>query len=154
MVLANTNIEGLGDHEIAHREKRIAEANSDMAAYARAWVPNVISAASRQKTDLVSAIAMMVADCPPEVHERQNRALMVRPDATQFLPQLNFPVLLVTGAADHLSTPASNDGIAERLRDAEVRTIDDAGHLLPFERPEELGMTIREWIRRKHITRS
>jgi pimeloyl-ACP methyl ester carboxylesterase len=32
MVLANTNAEGLGDNEIAHREARIAEANADMIA--------------------------------------------------------------------------------------------------------------------------
>lgn len=154
MVLSNANIESLGDHEIAHREKRIAEANADMVAYARAWVPNVISVASKQKPELVAAISKMVEDCPPEVHERQNRALMARPDATKFLPKLSFPVLLVTGSEDHLSTSASNDDIAKRLGDAEVRVIDDAGHLLPFERPEELSVTIRDWNRRKHIALS
>lgn len=137
MVLANTNIEGLGDHEIAHREKRIAEANSDMAAYARAWVPNVISAASKVNPELVAAITKMVEDCPSEVHERQNRALMVRPDVMQFLPQFSFPVLLVTGSEDRLSTPSSNAEIAQHLSEPEVGIIDGAGYLLPFERPVE-----------------
>jgi len=154
MVLANSNIEGLGDRELAHRERRVAEANADMVAYARDWVPKVISAASRQKPELVAAILKMVEDCPPEVHERQNRALMARPDATQFSPQLRFPILVVTGSEDRLSTSASNGEIAKCLRDAELQVIDDAGHILPFERPEELSVTIRDWIRRKHIALS
>lgn len=151
MVLANTNTEGLGDHEIAHREARIAEANADMTAYARSWVPKVISTASQRRPDLVSSIMKMVEDCAPEVQERQNRALIARPDATRCLHQLRIPVLLVTGSEDHLSTSASNDEIAKRLQDAEVRVIDDAGHLLPFEQPQELSATILRWFSRKDI---
>lgn len=151
MVLANTNAESLGDHEIAHREARILEANADMAAYARSWVPKVISTASKRRPDLVASIMTMVEDCAPEVQERQNRALIARPDATRHLEQLHFPVLLVTGSEDHLSSRASNDEIAKRLKDAEVRVIDDAGHLLPFEQPQELGATIRDWFNRKGV---
>ncbi|NKM88135.1 alpha/beta fold hydrolase [Rhizobium laguerreae] len=151
MVLANTNTEGLGDHEIAQREARIAEANADMAAYARGWVPKVISAASQRKPDLVASIIKMVEDCAPEVQERQNRALIARPDATLSLHQLRFPVLLVTGSEDHLSSRVSNDEIATRLQDAEVRVIEDAGHLLPFEQPQVLSETILHWFSRKDI---
>lgn len=151
MVLANTNTEGLGDHEIAHREARIAQANADMAAYARDWVPKVISAASTRKPDLVASIMKMVEDCPPEVQERQNRALIVRPDAERYLDQLRFPVLMVTGSEDHLSSRASNDEAAKRMRDAEVRVIGDAGHLLPFEQPQKLSETILDWFSRKGI---
>ncbi len=151
MVLANANAEGLGDHEIAHREARIAEANADMVAYARGWVPKVISAASKRKTELVAAISKMVEDCPPEVQERQNRALIARPDATTYLRELFFPVLLLTGAEDHLSSRVSNDAMAKLLKDAEVWVIDDAGHLLPFEQPQELAATILRWFGRKNF---
>jgi pimeloyl-ACP methyl ester carboxylesterase len=151
MVLANTNTEGLGDHEIAHREVRIAEANGDMSAYARGWVPKVISAASKRKPLLVASIIKMVEDCAPEVHERQNRALIARPDATCYLQKLRFPILLVTGSEDHLSSRASNEEIAKHLNNAEIRLIDDAGHLLPFEQPEILGETILNWFSRKGI---
>lgn len=154
MVLANSNIEGLGDKEIAHREKRIAEANTDMVAYARSWVPKVISAASRQRPELVAAISQMVEDCPPEVHERQNRALMARPNATWYLPMLSFPILLVSGSEGHLSTSVTNCEIAQHLRDTEIRIIHDTGYLLPFERPEELSVIVRDWIRRRNIALS
>ena len=151
MVLANTNTEGLGDQEISQREARIAEANADMAAYARGWVPKVISAASKGRPQLVASIRRMVKDCDPKVQERQNRALIARPDATRSLHRLGFPVLLVTGSEDHLSSRASNEEIAKRLKDAEVRVIGDAGHLLPFEQPQELSETILRWLARKDI---
>jgi pimeloyl-ACP methyl ester carboxylesterase len=151
MVLANTNTEGLGDQEIAHREARIAEANADMIAYARGWVPKVISNASKRKPDLVASIVKMVEDCPPEVQERQNRALIARPDATLCLEKLRFPVLLVTGSEDNLSSRVSNEGIARRLEDAQVKVIEDAGHLLPFEQPQELSEAILRWLACKDI---
>jgi pimeloyl-ACP methyl ester carboxylesterase len=151
MVLANAKPEGLGEHELAHREARIAEANKDMIAYARGWVPKVISAASKQKPDLVAAILKMVEDCPPEVQERQNRALIARPDPTMHLREMCFPVLLLTGSEDHLSTRASNEEIARHLKDAEFWVIEDAAHLLPFEQPQELIATILRWFGRKEI---
>jgi pimeloyl-ACP methyl ester carboxylesterase len=151
LVLANTNAEGLGEHEPAHREARIAEANAGMTAYARGWVPKVISAASKQRPDLVAAILKMVENCPPEVQERQNRALIARPDATTYLRELSFPVLLLTGAEDHLSSRASNEAVAKLLIDADVQVIEDAAHLLPFEQPRELAATILRWFGRKEI---
>lgn len=65
-----------------------------------------------------------------------------------------LPCLLVAGSENHLSKSASNGKIARRLRDAELRVIDDAGHLLPFERPEELTTTILDWFAQKDITLS
>lgn len=44
--------EGLGEHEVAYRKARIAEANADMMSYAQGWVPKVISVASMQKPEL------------------------------------------------------------------------------------------------------
>lgn len=151
MVLSNTNADGPGAQEAAHREARIAEANADMIAYAKGWVPKVISAASRQNSALVSQIQTMVEDCPPQVQERQNRALIIRPDATTYLNAFNFPVLVATGSEDHLSTEASNGVILSLLKDAESVVIDHSGHLLPFEQPEKLGQIISQWLARKGI---
>ena len=151
MILANTSTDDVGEYEPAHREARIAEANADMVAYALGWVPKVISNASKHKPDLIAAILKMVEDCPPAVHERQHRALMARPDATAYLPDLCFPVLLLTGSEDHLASSASNEALARLLKDAEVQVIEDAAHLLPFEQPEEVVATILRWVRRREI---
>jgi len=151
MVLSNTNADGPSENDALHREARIAEANADMAAYAARWVPKVISAKSAQNAGLVAGIREMVEDCPAEVHERQNRALAARPDATEYLAAFKFPVLLVTGCDDHLSTAAVNDDIAARLGDAEFVVLENAGHLLPFEQPDRLFDVVSDWLARKRV---
>jgi pimeloyl-ACP methyl ester carboxylesterase len=93
----------------------------------------------------------MVEDCPPDVHERQNRALVVRPDATAYLSAFDFPVLLMTGAEDHLSTPIVQETIAELLRDCETVVIEDAGHLLPFEQPRVVSAVVKDFLLRKNF---
>jgi pimeloyl-ACP methyl ester carboxylesterase len=81
----------------------------------------------------------MVGDCPPTVHERQNLALLHRPDATAYLKHLAFPVLPVTGSEDHLSTETGQNQIAQVLPDSEAHVVHGSGHLLPFEKPVELA---------------
>ncbi|ODR91522.1 hypothetical protein A8M32_11630 [Sinorhizobium alkalisoli] len=151
MVLSSTNAEGPDVHEAAQREARIAEANADMIAYARGWIPKVISTASMRNADLVARLRQVVENCPLEVHERQNRALLLRPDATAYLGTFEFPVLLITGSEDRLSTAVAHDAIAAMLQDAESVIIEDAGHLLPFEQPRRVFETIKEWLSRKNL---
>lgn len=152
MVLSSTGHEGPSDDEEPKRLARIAEGNADMAAYARNWVPKVLSKANATNESLVQHIRQMVEDCPAEVHERQNRALLSRPDASRYLGDFDFPVLLMTGSEDHLSTPQSHGEIAALIPDAESIVIDGAGHLLPFEQPEKVAQAIIEWLDRRHLT--
>jgi pimeloyl-ACP methyl ester carboxylesterase len=152
MVLASTAAEPAGPDEAAKRHARIAEANAGMAEYARHWAPKVVSAAGRDNAALLASIRRMVEDCPPEVHARQNLALLYRPDALSYLDQLRFPVLLVTGSEDHLSTEAVHAEIAKALPDAESQIVPGGGHLLTFEKPAEVALLIDGWLARRQLT--
>lgn len=151
MVLSSTAAEPSGPDEAAKRHERIAEANAGMAAYARHWAPKVVSAAGRENATLLDGIRRMVEDCSPEVHARQNLALLHRPDALSYLGQLDFPVLLVTGSEDHLSTEAVHGEIANSLPDAESQIVPGAGHLLTFEKPAEVARIIDDWLARRQL---
>ncbi|MEJ2003157.1 MAG: alpha/beta hydrolase [Maritimibacter sp.] len=118
MVLSSTSAEGPGPNEKAHRETRIKEANDDMASYAKNWAPKVLSKDNAQNDALVARIRQMVEDCGAEVHERQNLALLNRPDATTYIGDFPFPVLLITGDQDHLSTKDVHDAVAAKIPDA------------------------------------
>ncbi|MCR4265185.1 alpha/beta fold hydrolase [Nitratireductor sp. ZSWI3] len=151
MVLSSTGHEGPSEDEEPKRLARIAEGNADMAAYARNWVPKVLSKDNARNESLVEHIRQMVEDCPAEVHERQNRALLSRPDASRYLGDFDFPVLLMTGSEDHLSTPAAHGQIAALIPDAESIVIEGAGHLLPFEQPQKATQAIVEWLERRNL---
>jgi len=151
MVLSSSAAEPALPAEAATRHARIAEANAGMAAYARHWAPKVVSKSGAQDEALLARIRCMVEDCPPEVHERQNLALLHRPDAFAYLGQLAFPVLLLTGDQDHLSTEAVHSAIAAALPDAEAQVLPGAGHLLTFEKPLQVAQAIDGWMARRGL---
>ena len=151
MVLSSTGHEGPSEDEEPKRLARIAEGNADMATYARNWVPKVLSKDNARNDSLVQRIRQMVQDCPAEVHERQNRALLSRPDASRYLSEFDFPVLLMTGSEDHLSTAEAHGQIAALIPDAESIVIEGAGHLLPFEQPQKVTGAIVEWLDRRSL---
>lgn len=151
MILSSTAAEPAGPDEAAHRHARIAQANAGMAGYGQGWAPKVLSKAGAGDAGLLATVRRMVEDCPPEVHERQNLALLHRPDAFAYLGTLNFPVLLVTGSEDHLSTERVHAEIARALPDAETQVIPGGGHLLTFEKPTEVARAIDDWMSRKDL---
>jgi pimeloyl-ACP methyl ester carboxylesterase len=146
MVLANGAPGAPGAGEAAKRQARIDAADADMAGYAAGWVPTVVAPASLAQGDLVARVRQMVVDCGPEVHARQNRALLTRPDAAAYVGGFGFPVLLITGDQDPLSPEADQRDFAALFSQAEVRVIADAAHLTPFEQPQAVVGVISEWL--------
>jgi pimeloyl-ACP methyl ester carboxylesterase len=151
MILASTGHRGATSGEPAQRQARIDEANADMQAYARGWVPKVVAKGNLSDSALVARVEAMVLDCSAEQHARQNMALLHRPDAAAYLPDFAFPVLLATGSEDHHSGEDAHAAIAALLGDAESHVIAGSGHLLPFERPAALAELIDDWLQRKSL---
>jgi pimeloyl-ACP methyl ester carboxylesterase len=151
MVLAGADAEGPKEDEAAKRQARIDKANAGMKAYARDWVPKVLSAANARNQALVSRVCQMVEDCPPEVHARQNLALLHRPDAMSYINAFRFPVLLLAGDEDHLCSEEVQADIAARLADATCVTVVGSGHLLPFEQPNDVAQVISHWFQEKAV---
>ncbi|MDD7973114.1 alpha/beta fold hydrolase [Roseinatronobacter alkalisoli] len=151
MVLAGIDADGPGENEAAKREARISKANAGMEAYGRDWAPTVLSGANAKNDALVAKVRQMVEDCPPQVHARQNTALLHRPDAMAYIGDFPFPVLLIAGDEDHLCTETVLRAVAARIPDATCITIVGAGHLLPFEQPDELALVISQWLQEKAV---
>lgn len=146
MVLANGAPGAAHAGEAVKRQGRIDAANADMAAYAATWVPTVVAKGNLGAGDLAARVRQMVVDCGPEVHARQNRALLTRPDAAGYVGGFGFPVLLVTGDQDHLAPEADQVAFAGLFPRAEVRVIAGAGHLTPFEQPEAVVAVVCAWL--------
>jgi pimeloyl-ACP methyl ester carboxylesterase len=110
-----------------------------------------LSKQNGENAGLVARIRQMVEDCGAAVHERQNLALLNRPDATTYIGDFPFPVLLITGAEDHISTEAVHDAIAAMIPDSKSVVLPGAGHLLPFERPEAVSATVQNWLQERSL---
>jgi pimeloyl-ACP methyl ester carboxylesterase len=64
-----------------------------------------------------------------------------------------LPVAVLVGSADRLTPPVCAATIAQELPEAELRECEDAGHMLPIERPECVTEAIVSVIRRAESSR-
>lgn len=104
--------------------------------------------------------ALVGPACPPEVVAdaiRQMGAIspaaytaaleaLVDHDARDRLPGLQMPTLCLAGGADATTPPELVAELADLIPGAELAVIDNAGHLVPQERPDEVNRRIRSFL--------
>jgi len=78
---------------------------------------------------------------------RQNRALIVRPDARAHLPWLRCPVLVMCGEDDRLTPPECSRDIAALVQQSRLQLVARCGHMLTMERPHEVSQALATWLR-------
>jgi 3-oxoadipate enol-lactonase len=69
-----------------------------------------------------------------------------RADSRPTLPTIDVPVLVLVGEEDRLTPPADAEAMVAALPDARFSRIAGAGHLAPFERPEEVATAIGDFL--------
>jgi len=74
------------------------------------------------------------------------RAMRERPDSTQILPTIRVPTLVMVGAEDRTSPPATARAMAEAIPGARYAEIPGAGHLAPLEQPLATSRVLAEFL--------
>ena len=95
---------------------------------------------------LVQGYIAMMLDAGAAQLMRQNRALMLRPDATRHLHALRCPVLVVCGDSDRLTPPGCSRDIAAGVPRAELVMLPECGHMLTLEQPEAVNAVLARWL--------
>jgi pimeloyl-ACP methyl ester carboxylesterase len=78
---------------------------------------------------------------------RQNRAVIVRPDARKHLPRLHCPVLVMHGEDDQLVPFDNAREIASLAPRAQLIPVARCGHMLTMEQPAFVNETLSRWLR-------
>lgn len=73
-------------------------------------------------------------------------AIRDRPDSTPLLPEIDVPVLVVTGDEDALIAAAEAEELVRALPNARLVRIPGAGHLPPLERPHEFNAALLAFL--------
>ncbi|MBW8300358.1 MAG: alpha/beta fold hydrolase [Hydrogenophaga sp.] len=149
LVLANTGYQPRRDGEEARRQQMIDLGNRDMEALADQWLPPMLDPARTEDTELLGRLKAMVLRAGPDVHARQIRALLDRPDAGAYMADLHCPILLVAARQDGWSPIAQHSEIAEATPDSELVVVENAGHFAPVERPDDVVAAICDWLDRR-----
>lgn len=118
-----------------------------MGALAAAWLPPMLHPARRVDPAFMEPLTAMVLRATPEMHERQIRALVNRPDARPVLPTISCPTLIACGREDEWSPVAQHEAMAAAIPGARLEVFENCGHFLPVEQPEAFNAALRDWMK-------
>jgi pimeloyl-ACP methyl ester carboxylesterase len=74
-------------------------------------------------------------------------AMADRPDATEWLTQIDVPALLIVGQEDQITPPAEMRAMADRIPGSKFVEIPHAGHLTPMENSVAFNEAVRAFLR-------
>ncbi len=97
---------------------------------------------------LVATVMGMAKRVGKSAFLRQQQAILGRPDGRADLPRIACPTLVLCGRQDALTPLALHEEMAAAIPGAELRVIEECGHLSSLERPEAVTAALREWLLR------
>ncbi|WP_171126474.1 MULTISPECIES: alpha/beta fold hydrolase [unclassified Ruegeria] len=98
------------------------------------------------RVPVLKEVMAMAREMGADVFERQMRALQRRPDQQGALRHINIPTLVLCGAHDQLTPVRRHAFMAEMIPNAELKVIDEAGHLPPLEAPAAVNTALESWL--------
>ncbi|WP_292019253.1 alpha/beta hydrolase [Maritimibacter sp. UBA3975] len=139
LALLDTGIHPLKDGEAESRRELVEYAyEHGMEALAARWLPPMVYEPNRTKA-LMDGLTEMVLRSDEDQHARQIKALVNRPDASAYLPDIRCETLVMVGRQDEWSPVSRHERMLELLPNARLEVIEDAGHFAPLEQPETVA---------------
>lgn len=102
---------------------------------------------------ILELISDMAETLGPEVYVRQARALQRRKDQQATLRRCKVPALVMCGAHDQITPVKRHSFMAELIPYANLKILDDSGHLPTLEQPEQTTAALRDWMKQPFVLR-
>ena len=109
-------------------------------------VPILLHPDHRADPAMLAVVRRMALDTGAERFLKQQRAIMARIDSRPSLAAIPCPVLLIRGREDAITTAAHQEEMVDAIPDVRLETVEDCGHLVPLERPDEAARIIGAWL--------
>ncbi|HEV7299121.1 MAG TPA: alpha/beta fold hydrolase [Tepidisphaeraceae bacterium] len=148
LILIDTKTEADTPEGKAGRDKMIALANEKgSAAVAEQMLPKMLAPeALNANGPAVAQLRQMMEACPPATIAHALAAMRERPDRTADLVRLAVPTLIVVGQHDAIIPPATAAALASKIPGARAHEVAGAGHMAPFESPQDVNGAIRDFV--------
>lgn len=146
LVLADTGYKPKAEGEEIKRQAMINLGHESMQKLADLWLPPMLNPETTPDAKLYAELNAMVLRADANIHERQIRALVARPDAGQYLDQITCSTLLLVGRQDAWSPIAQHQEIANGIKNSELAIIENAGHFAPVEQETAMVTAITNWM--------
>lgn len=138
-----------GEKELQGRQALLDMAQTQgIRAMAQAWVQNMVAPSRLADEALIEEIVQMFERKSVDTFQRQIKALLTRPDATEVLRQVRVPTLVMAGEFDSWASPQQHQDIANLISSAPaMHMVVGSGHMMMMEKPDAVAALFLDWLR-------
>jgi pimeloyl-ACP methyl ester carboxylesterase len=97
---------------------------------------------------LVDEVMAMCGEIGGEIYKRQEELAATRADRRPDLPRIKCPTIVVCGRDDAATPLFLSEEMAEAIPAAALVVVEQCGHLVTMEKPEETNMILSTWLMR------
>lgn len=126
------------------RRAQIAQARAgQLRAVVDAAFPSLVAPEHAEVASLRALVQTMGDETGADAFERQQQAILSRPDSRPLLSTIACPTLVLTGDNDQLIPPALSEEMAGTIPGARLVRVPRCGHLSSLEQPDEVSRALR-----------
>jgi len=149
LALVDTTARPDGPENAAKRTVLVAEARSrglGLGPVIPQLLLNFLSPVGAKNPAMVRAVTEMANEIGVEAFERQQTAIMGRPDSRPDLAGIKCPTVVIVGREDATTGGEIAREMADGIPGAHLAEIPAAGHLSPLENPEAVTAALERWL--------
>ncbi|WP_306605654.1 alpha/beta fold hydrolase [Azonexus sp.] len=147
LVLMDTTARPDTSEASAQREALIKLAATDLDAVIEQLLPLLSHPARMNLPAVRGNIQSMANGLGKAVFERQQRAIIGRPDSRPTLKSITCPTLVICGQDDLITPPQMAQEIASGIKHAKLELIAECGHLATLDQPKLVSERLLDWIK-------
>jgi len=98
------------------------------------------------RSELAKFAESLMKEAIPEGVIHALQAMADRPNSTDLLKKMNFPVLVIAGEKDSLTSVEDAQAMKDQLPKGELSIISGAAHLSNLEKPEEFNKSLLQYL--------
>lgn len=97
---------------------------------------------------LVDEVMTMCGEIGVDIYKRQEELAAVRADRRPDLPKIKCPTIVVCGRDDAATPLFLSEEMAKAIPAAALVVVEQCGHLISMEKPEETNLILSTWLKR------
>ena len=147
LILLSVGAHPVNDEECEQRSSLVEEAASiGMGRYAASWADLMLAYQGSENSITRQCIESMARRQSLDDFIAHITAGLGRSDQSLYLPHIAIPVLLIVGEQDRWSPVSQHEAIKQKIPEAQLAIVPDAGHMVILDQPEAVTRLLEGWI--------
>jgi pimeloyl-ACP methyl ester carboxylesterase len=110
-------------------------------------IPMLVHPSRTGDAALTAILRRMASDTGPEVFQRQQRAIMARPDSRPMLASIPCPTVLVFGRQDGITSIEHQNEMLNTIPNVRLEILEDCGHMMTLEKPADVNARLSAFLK-------